>query len=315
MRQIKIALFLSTIFILGILSGCQSNELSPHEGYINVTGGKVWYKVVGSGDKTPLVLLHGGPGVPSYYLNPMEPLGDERPIIFIDQLGCGRSDRITDTTLMTVPAYVKELKEIHDSLGLKDFYIFGNSWGSILATEYYFAHPEGIKGLILSGPALDIHRWSEDADTLIATLPDSLQKAIRVNEKNGTYDSPGYKQAIDYYYNLYVARKHPWSADLDSAFAQTGVNVYLHMDGQSEFTLSGNLKDYDATGKLGNIKVPTLFMGGEYDEARPGTVRYYASLVPGSQVAIIPGAGHITMHDNPDANNKAVRDFLHGIEK
>ncbi|MGA7837106.1 MAG: hypothetical protein WB996_04015, partial [Ignavibacteriaceae bacterium] len=109
--------------------------------------------------------------------------------------------------------------------------------------------------------------------------------------------------------------KHPWSADLDSAFAQTGVNVYLHMDGQSEFTLSGNLKDYDATGKLGNIKVPTLFMGGEYDEARPGTVRYYASLVPGSQVAIIPGAGHITMHDNPETNNKAVRDFLHGIEK
>ncbi len=315
MRQIKIALFLSTIFILGILSGCQSNKIEPHEGYINVTGGKVWYKVVGSGDKTPLVLLHGGPGVPSYYLNPMEPLGDERPVIFIDQLGCGRSDRITDTTLMTIPAYVKELKEIHDALGLKDFYIFGNSWGSILATEYYFAHPEGIKGLILSGPALDIHRWSEDADTLIATLPDSLQKAIRVNEKNGTYDSPGYKQAIDYYYNLYVARKHPWSADLDSAFAQTGVNVYLHMDGQSEFTLSGNLKDYDATGKLGNIKVPTLFMGGEYDEARPGTVRYYASLVPGSQVAIIPGAGHITMHDNPETNNKAVRDFLHGIEK
>ncbi|MGA7837313.1 MAG: alpha/beta fold hydrolase, partial [Ignavibacteriaceae bacterium] len=211
MRQIKIALFLSTIFILGILSGCQSNKIEPHEGYINVTGGKVWYKVVGSGDKTPLVLLHGGPGVPSYYLNPMEPLGDERPVIFIDQLGCGRSDRITDTTLMTIPAYVKELKEIHDALGLKDFYIFGNSWGSILATEYYFAHPEGIKGLILSGPALDIHRWSEDADTLIATLPDSLQKAIRVNEKNGTYDSPGYKQAIDYYYNLYVARKHPWS--------------------------------------------------------------------------------------------------------
>ncbi len=147
MRQIKIALFLFTIFILGIITGCQSNKLEPHEGYINVTGGKVWYKVVGSGDKPPLVLLHGGPGVPSYYLNPMEPLGDERPVIFIDQLGCGRSDRITDTTLMTIPAYVKELNEIHDALGLKDYYIFGNSWGSILATEYYFAHPEGIKGI------------------------------------------------------------------------------------------------------------------------------------------------------------------------
>ena len=315
MKQLKFRIVILSILSFLLIGGCQSNKLKPGEGYINVTGGKVWYKIVGSGDKTPLLLLHGGPGVPSYYLNTMAALGDERPVIFIDQLGCGRSDRITDTTLMTIPAYLKELKEIHDALGLKDYYIFGHSWGTIYAVEYYFAHPEGIKALILSGPALDIHRWSKDADTLIATLPDSLQKAIRINEKNGTYDSPSYQQAVDYYYKLYLARKQPWSADIDSAFAQMGENVYMHMDGPSEFTLSGNLKDYNATGKLGNIKVPALFIGGEYDEARPETVRYYASLVPGAKVAIIPNAGHLSMQDNPEANNKAIRDFLHSIEK
>jgi proline iminopeptidase len=315
MKQIKILFFIITILGFFSIDGCQPNKLKPGEGYINVTGGKVWYKIVGSGDKAPLLLLHGGPGVPSYYLNPMAALSDERPVIFIDQLGCGRSDRITDTTLMTIPAYLKELKEIHDALGLKDYYIFGHSWGTIYAVEYYFAHPEGIKGLILSGPALDIHGWSKDADTLIATLPDSIQKAIRINEKNETFDSPEYQAAVDYYYKLYLARKQPWSADIDSAFAQTGMNVYMHMDGPSEFTLSGNLKDYDATGKLGSIKVRTLFIGGEYDEARPESVRYFASLVPGAQVAILPDAGHLSMQDNPEANNKAVRDFLHSIEK
>lgn len=315
MKQLKFLFLIIAIFSFFLIDACQSNKLKPGEGYINVTGGKVWYKIVGSGDKTPLLLLHGGPGIPSYYLNTMAALGDERPVIFIDQLGCGRSDRITDTTLMTIPAYLKELKEIHDKLGLKDYYIFGHSWGTIYAVEYYLAHPEGIKGIILSGPALDIHRWSKDADTLVATLPDSIQKAIRVNEKNGTYDSPEYQAAVDYYYRLYLARKQPWSADIDSAFSQAGMNVYLHMDGPSEFTLSGNLKDYDATGKLGNIKVPTLFIGGEYDEARPETVRYYASLVPGAKVAIIPNAGHLSMEDNPEANNKAIRDFLHSIEK
>ena len=315
MKQFKFLFFIATIFSLFLIGGCQSNKLKPGEGYINVTGGKVWYKVVGSGDKPPLVLLHGGPGVPSYDSNPLAALSDDRPVIFIDQLGCGRSDRITDTTLMTIPAYVKELKEIHDALGLKDYYIFGHSWGTIYAVEYYFAHPEGIKGLMLSGPALDIPRWAKDADTLIATLPDSIQKAIRTNEKNGTYDSPGYQQAVDYYYKLYLARKQPWSADIDSAFAQTGMNVYMHMDGPSEFTLSGNLKDYDATGKLGNIKIPTLFIGGEYDEARPESVRYFASLVPGAKYVILPNAGHLSMQDNPEANNKAVRDFLNSIEK
>lgn len=304
-----------TLLSLIFFSGCKSNKLSPKEGYINVTGGKVWYKIVGSGEKTPLVLLHGGPAVPSYYLNPLAALSNERPVIFIDQLGCGRSDRITDTSLMTIKSYVKELQEIHDALGLKNFYLFGHSWGSILAVEYYFAHPEGIKGLILCGPALDIHRWSKDADTLIAALPDSIQMTIHTIEKNGTYDSPEYQQVMDYYYKLYLARKQPWSANIDSAFSQMGENVYLHMDGPSEFTLTGNLKDYNATGKLNRIKVPTLFMGGQYDEARPSTVRYYAGLVLNSEVAIIPEAGHLCMQDNPDSTNKAIRDFLNKIEK
>ncbi len=110
---------------------------------------------------------------------------------------------------MTIPAYVKELKEIHDALGLKDYYIFGHSWGTIYAVEYYFAHPEGIKGLILSGPALDIHRWSKDADTLIATLPDSIQKAIRINEKNGTFDSPEYQRQLIIITNFILHANNP----------------------------------------------------------------------------------------------------------
>jgi proline iminopeptidase len=305
-----ILIFLSSFFI-----GCKSNNLSQKEGYINVTGGKVWYKIVGNGDKTPLVLLHGGPGIPSYYLNPLIALSDERPVIFIDQLGCGRSDRITDTSLMTIKSYAKELQEIHNALGIKDFYLFGHSWGTMLAVEYYFIHPEGIKGLILCGPALDVHRWSKDADTLIAALPDSIQTAIRINEKNGTFDSPEYQHAMDYYYRLYLARKQPWSADIDSAFTQAGENVYLHMDGPSEFTLTGTLRNYNATGKLNRIKVPALFMGGQYDEARPSTVKYYADLVPNSEVAIIPEAGHLCMQDNPDSTNNAIRDFLHKIDK
>ena len=46
---------------------------------------------------------------------------------------------------MTIPAYVKELEEIHDALGLKDSYLFGHSSeANFAAVEYYFAHPEGI---------------------------------------------------------------------------------------------------------------------------------------------------------------------------
>ena len=79
----------------------------PGEGYIPVTGGKVWYRIVGTGKGTPLLVLHGGPGVPSYYLNPLAALGDDRPVVFYDQLGCGRSDQPADTSLSRIQSPAK----------------------------------------------------------------------------------------------------------------------------------------------------------------------------------------------------------------
>jgi proline iminopeptidase len=303
-----------TVFILTI--GCnQSKKLKAGEGYINVTGGKVWYRIVGEGDKIPVLLLHGGPGIPSYYLKPLEALSKDRPVIFYDQLGCGKSDHITDTTLMTIKHFVDELTQVVQHLGLKDYYLYGQSWGTMLGTDHYLEHPEGIKALILSSPALSVSRWSKDADTLIATLPDSIQKAIRVNEQTKTYNSPDYQHAVQLYYQHFLARKQPWSADIDSCFSQMGENVYRYMGGPSEFTVTGELKNYDRTNRLGEIKVPTLFITGEFDEARPSTVRYYQSLVPGAKFALIENAGHLTMQDNPQKNIKVIADFLNGLGK
>ncbi len=305
-----------TLFLLLILNiNCQRDTTIPAgEGFIQVDGGKIWYRVTGSPGKTPILVLHGGPGVPSYYLKPLEALATDRQVIFYDQLGCGRSDRITDTSLITIQHFVDELKAVVHHFGLNAYYLYGQSWGTMLGTDFYLQHPDGIKAMILSSPAISIPMWMKDADTLIATLPDSIQQAIRTNELNQTYAAPEYQQAIQVFYQNFVARKLPWSADIDSTFAQMGVNVYQHMGGPSEFTIVGALKTYDRTARLGEIKVPTLFITGEFDEARPSTVRYYQSLVPGAKFTIIEGAAHLTMQDRPAENNKAIVDFIMTIE-
>lgn len=77
------------------------------EGYIPVSGGRIWYRMVGSGSAIPLLALHGGPGVPHDYLEPLAALADERPIIFYDQLGCGKSDRPDDSSLWRIPRFVE----------------------------------------------------------------------------------------------------------------------------------------------------------------------------------------------------------------
>ena len=316
MKTLKICGIIILMLIIAFIIGCQpKKKLTPGEGYADVTGGKVWYRIVGEGDKTPLLLLHGGPGVPSYYLNPLAALSKDRPVIFFDQLGCGRSDRNIDTTLMTVENYVEQLEQLRAALGLEEFYLYGQSWGTMLGTDYYLKYPEGIKALILSSPAISTSMWTKDAEVLIAYLPDSIQTAIRINVKNGTYDSPEYQQAVNIYYENFLARILPWSANIDSAFAQMNEEVYKFMWGPSEFTATGNLKDYDRTNKLSEIKIPTLFITGEFDEARPSTVQYYQSLVPNSRFVMIEDAAHLTMHDNPQQDIKVINDFLSGLEK
>lgn len=313
MKTLKIYGLIILMLVIALIIGCQpKKKLTPGEGYAEVTGGKVWYRIAGEGDKTPLLLLHGGPGAPSYYLNPLAALSKDRPVIFFDQLGCGRSDHIIDTSMMTVKNFVEQLKT---ALGLKEFYLYGQSWGTMLGVDYYFAYPDGIKALILSSPAISVPMWLRDADTLIATLPDSIQIAISTNVRNGTYDSPEYQQAVYIYYQNFFARKLPWSADIDSTFAQMNEEVYQFMWGPSEFTATGNLKDYDRTNRLSEIKIPTLFITGEFDEARPSTVQYYQSLVPNSKFVMTENAAHITMHDNPQQDIKVINDFLSGLEK
>ncbi len=316
MKTTKFFRSILLVILIFWITGCtQTNKLKPAEGFITVKGGKVWYRIVGEGDKIPILLLHGGPGIPSFYLNPLTPLSKDRPVIFFDQLGCGRSDRITDSSLLTVENFVDELQQVKQSLGLKEYYLYGQSWGTMLGTDFYLKYPEGIKALIFSSPAISIPMWLQDADTLISTLPDSIQKSIRTNEQNKTYETSDYLQAVQIYYQHFLARKLPWSSDIDSAFMLMGENVYKYMGGPSEFTMTGPLKDYDRTNRLGEIKVPTLFITGEFDEARPSTVKYYQSLVPGAKFELIENAGHLTMQDNPEKNIKVISDFINGLEK
>jgi len=302
------------IFLVLTLVACQSHRLTSGEGFVDVPGGRVWYRIVGSGSRTPLLVLHGGPGVPSYYLKPLAALADERPVIFYDQLGCGHSDHPTDTTLWRTERFVEELALVRKALGLKEVHLYGHSWGTMLAMDYMLTKPEGVKSLIMASPCLSTSRWIHDADSLLTTLPDSIQNTIKQNEREGTTDSPQYQGAMMSYYQQYVARKLPWSADLDSSFSQISPAVYGYMWGPSEFTSSGTLRDYDRTGKLNTIRVPTLFTAGQFDEATPQTVKYYQSLVSGSELAILPNCAHGTMHDNPEGYVRILREFVARVD-
>lgn len=287
--------------------------LPPGEALLAVPDGRIWYKLSGSGPGTPVILLHGGPGFSSFYLKPFEALGGDRPVVRYDQLGGGKSSGLSDTTLFTIDHFVRELDSLRAHLGYRTVHLVGHSWGTILAVEYYRAHPERVASLTLGSAALDIPAWERNAKALVRTLPDSEQRAIRRREAEGNFDAPDYQQALEDFYSRYVWR-HPVPADLDSTMATVNEAIYRYMQGPSEFTITGTLQHYDATPELSRVRVPTLYTVGEFDEAGPAIVARFARLTPGARVEVLPGSAHLTTWDAPEANVRVVRAFLRAAD-
>jgi len=304
------------VLVAGItlLTAC-AREPRPTEGFVGVPGGRIWYEKMGDGRRTPLIVIHGGPGSGSWSLKPWAALGDERVVIRYDQLGAGKADHPTDTTLFTVERAVQELQALRDSLGLAEVHLYGRSWGAMLVEAYMATSPPGVRSVILSSPLVTTAQWEVDADSLIRTLPDSFRNAIARHEAAGTTDSPEYQAAMRDYYSRYVRRLPPRSAaDRDSASKTSGSLVYHYMWGPSEFTSTGTLKNFDATQWIANLRVPTLFLAGEFDEATPASTERFSRLVPGAEFKVIPGAAHSTENDNPDVLLQTVRDFIRKVE-
>ena len=113
-------------------------------------GHRVWTKTVGDGPGLPLLLLHGGPGGGHDYLEPLEVLSSERPVIFYDQLGCGKSDMPDNRAWWTIERFADEIQEVREALGLERCHVLGQSWGGWLGIEYMLRQPAGVQSIVLA---------------------------------------------------------------------------------------------------------------------------------------------------------------------
>ena len=297
---------------------CFSQRIQPKEGFVNVQGGRIWYKIVGTGKGgVPLLLIHGGPGsrscegIPGYSL-----LSDERPIIFYDQLGSGYSDRPTDTLLWKLPRFANEIDSLRKALDLKELHILGSSWGATVLIEYMLTKkPKGVKSVIFSGPLLSTPIWMKDAKILLAQLPQNTQDTIKKYESLKEYNAPSYLAATDSFYAKFMSVKEwpyipPSNCDNVMGFNDA---VYNYMWGATEFNATGTLRNFDRTNRLHELTQPVLFIAGRFDEARPETMYEFQKLVPKSKVTIIENAAHYKIIDQPIMFTNAIRRFLNSV--
>ena len=288
--------------------------MKVHEGMIDVPDGRVWYRSVGEGG-IPLLCLHGGPGMTHNGMDPLEDLAGRRQVIVYDQLGCGQSDRPDDTSLWTVPHFVREVEAVRTALELDRFHLFGSSWGGMLSLQYILDYqPVSLVSLLIAGSPASSLRWVEGCKELFADLPDEVQAVIRYHEEKGFTSCPEYLGAVSVFYKRHLCRLDPWPSSIERSFAEMSQIVYETMWGPSEFTCTGRLRDWDVFDRLGEIRVPTLVMGGRYDEIRLDHLQDIHERIRGSELLIFQNSSHTPFHDERELFMDKVNEFLVRVE-
>ncbi|HLW59482.1 MAG TPA: proline iminopeptidase-family hydrolase [bacterium] len=291
------------------------------EGFVDFRGHRVFYRIVGSGEapgKYPLLTLHGGPGAAHDCLEPLAVLARTgRRVIFYDQLGCGRSDQPHDPALWTIDLFLEELAVVRRALQLPAVHLLGLSWGGMLGLEYATRQPPGIVSLIVASAPASMRQWMDEARRLRAELPDEVQRVLDRHERAGTTDDPEYQRAMMVFYERHVCRVKPWPDCVQRSIGQLMRNpeVYLTMNGPSEFHVTGTLREWSVEERLGLVRVPVLVTSGRYDECTPAMAETIQRRIPGSEWVLFEESAHFSHAEEPERYASTVTAFLERVER
>ncbi|WP_078874840.1 proline iminopeptidase-family hydrolase [Streptomyces sp. NRRL F-5053] len=259
------------------------------EGRIPVPGGEVWYRRTGSGGP-PLLLVHGGPGYPSDPLfDAFAPLAEEREVVWYDQLGVGRSDPVDDISLLTVDRFLDELGAVCEELGLDRPHVYGHSWGAMLGLQYAAERAPEWTSLICANGLASVPRFEREVRALMARLPGDVLDRTLGRELRGETDDPDYLMAREEFMRACVLRTSSVTLDPELMSPTT----FRTLIGHADYHVTGALKDWDIFGELHRIQIPTLVLGGEFDECVPAHLADIAARIPDAEHVTQSGAAHM----------------------
>ena len=290
--------------------------MREEEGHIDVPGGQVWYKVVGSGESVPLLTLHGGPGGGHDYLEPLNEIASERPVVFFDQLGCGKSDTPDDVSLWRIDRFVDEVTAVRDALGLDRIHLLGHSWGGWLAIEYMLGAPSGVISLTLASTSASIPQFVYEAGKLISELPREMAETMRRLEAEGDFENPEFEAGMMEFYKRHLCRLDPWPDPIMRSLENLDGNiVYETMNGPTEFTVIGNMKDWNRIEKLSEIVAPTLITCGRYDELTPACSRTLRQGIMNSRMHVFERSAHMAHLEETESYLQILSEFLRDFDQ
>jgi proline iminopeptidase len=327
------------LFLAATFSSCARSENSAalnyfksEEGAVRTGGIKkipvetpkgtfnVWTKRVGNNPRMKLLLLHGGPAGTHEYFECFESFLPLEGIEFVyyDQLGSAYSDQPKDPDLWTVERFVEEVEQVRTALGLNkdNFYLLGHSWGGILAMEYALKYQEQLKGLIISNMMASAPDYDAYAENVLAKqMEPAVLEEIRRLEAAGDFGNPRYLELlVPNFYRKHICRLPEWPDPVNRAFAKLNQDIYVLMQGPSEFGIAGRLDKWDRKADLKNIAVPTLVIGSRHDTMDPGHMEWISKQVQHGSYLFCPNGSHMCMYDDQETYMGGLIEFIKTVD-
>ncbi len=283
----------------------------------------VWTKRVGNNPRIKLLILHGGPGGTHEFYEAFDSFLPAAGVeyYYYDQLGSTYSDQPNESSLWELPRFVDEVEQVRRALGLErdNFYLYGQSWGGMLAIEYALAHPDALKALVISNMMASIPAYNEYAARVLKPSIDANVVAeIEALEAAGDTDNPRYMALlIPNFYTKHILRMpaDAWPEPVNRAMAHINPAVYVPMQGPSELGASGKLVHWDRTKDLARIATPTLVIGATHDTMDPTHMQWMADQLPNGRFLLCPNGSHLAIYDDQAMYMAGLIKFIDDVDQ
>jgi proline iminopeptidase len=294
-----------------------------HEGFVDANGVMVYYYTLGRGK--PLVIVHGGPGAThDYFLPYLLPLARNNQLVFIDERGSGRSQKLEDASKYTVENMADDVEAVRRGLNLGKISLLGHSYGGALAQAYALKYQSHLSHLILASTWSSTKELNKVFVQMKEKMPAELRDRINRMEAEGLfghgrdYEKNRYTNEYmiaawgeGYFPYLYQNRPDPNYDPV--AGGNISWDLYREMWGShGEYVVDGNLKSVEYTDRLASIQVPTLILVGDHDECAPPLSEAMHAKIAGSKLVVLPKAGHMTFVDDTGLFLRTVDRFVTG---
>jgi proline iminopeptidase len=277
---------------------------------ITIDGASIFVKPVGAEGGYPLFVIHGGPGLDHTEMSPwLDPLGDTFRLLYLDLRGQGRSQRVDPATL-SLSRFALDVTKLAEALNLREYAVLGHSYGSFV-TLAHAIEQGGASHYVLSGCTASFTKTGAEIQHNLETFePLALREQVTASWAL----EPHAKSQADVAKIMEMQMPFHFATTESDAYRRfmsvmaEGHEVYAP-EVLAYFAANEYAIEYED--QLGKVNKPTLVVTGELDRTcTPRASRDLSADIPGSELVIVPGAGHMTYVERPDVYFPAVRDFF-----